>query len=343
MDFLNGKLQVFLGPRENGAADDLEEVIVKFIDDARFSLQVAVQELDSAPIADALDRAARRKRPGTNTNLRLRLVTEGDYLVESKPVEPPGKVVSLDTNRALLLQLLRGAVDSKIDFNPKIFHQKFVIRDAGQPGAAVLTGSANFTTTDTHRNLNHVVIFHHDGVVTAYETEFDQLWEGVFGSRSPKLTDNDPFRFLIEGAEVQIAFSPDNNPELRIVNEVLHAQSTADLLMFTFAKSTTIDDALRARLQSGTFAVRGVLDSSQSAQQFSPHPALIQAGAQLRRDTLPNGGKLHHKLLVLDGQVSIGGSFNYTGPANQYNDENLFIIRHAPVAQHFRAEVNRIF
>jgi phosphatidylserine/phosphatidylglycerophosphate/cardiolipin synthase-like enzyme len=343
MNFLNSKLQVFLGPQENGAADDLEAAIIEFIDAAQFSLQVAVQELDSPPIATALDRAARRKRPGTNTNLAVRLVTEGDYLVEDKPVEPPNKAVSLDINRTLLTQLLRGAVDSKIDFNPKIFHQKFIIRDAGKPGAAVLTGSANFTTTDTHRNLNHVVVFHHDGVVTAYETEFDQLWHGIFGSRSPKLTDNDPFKFFIEGTEVQIAFSPDNNPELRIVNEILKAQHTAHLLMFTFAKSTTIDDALRSRLETGTFTVRGVLDSAQSAQQFSPHPELIQAGAKLRKDTLPQNGKLHHKLLVLDGQVAIGGSFNYTGPANQYNDENLFIIRHQTVAQHFRAEVDRVF
>jgi phosphatidylserine/phosphatidylglycerophosphate/cardiolipin synthase-like enzyme len=113
--------------------------------------------------------------------------------------------------------------------------------------------------------------------------------------------------------------------------------------MFTFAKSTTIDDALVARLQIPGFTVRGVLDSMQSAQDFSPHPALIAAGARLRRDALPQQGKLHHKLMVLDDQVSIGGSFNYTGPANQYNDENLFIITNAQVAQHFRAEVDRVF
>jgi hypothetical protein len=41
--------------------------------------------------------------------------------------------------------------------------------------------------------------------------------------------------------------------------------------------------------------------------------------------------------------VTIGGRFNYTGPANQYNDENLFIIRDAAVAQHFLAEVDRVF
>jgi hypothetical protein len=123
MDFLNGKRQVFLGPKENGASDDLEQVIVDFIAAAQFSLRVAVQEVDNQKIADALERAARRKQPDTDRNVGVRFVTEGDYLVEANPVEPPNKVVSLDTNRALLAQLLRGAVDSKIDFNPKIFHQ----------------------------------------------------------------------------------------------------------------------------------------------------------------------------------------------------------------------------
>ena len=345
MDFLNGQLQVFLGPQENGAADDLETVIVGFLDAAQFSLDVAVQEIDNPRIADALERARRRFQPGSSPprRLRVRLVTEGDYLCEERPLEPPTTPSDLDINRQLLAQLMRGSIDAKIDFNPKIFHQKFIIRDAENPGAAVLTGSANFTGTDTHRNLNHVVIFHHDGVVTAYQTEFDQLQEGIFGARSPKLTDTNPFKFFLGTTEVQIAFSPDHNPELRIVNEILKAQTSARLLMFTFAKSTTIDDALRARLEVPGFTVRGVLDSSQSAHEWSPHPELIAAGARLRRDTLPNQGKLHHKLLVLDDQVAIGGSFNYTGPANQYNDENLFIIRNASVAQHFRAEVDRVF
>ena len=30
--------------------------------------------------------------------------------------------------------------------------------------------------------------------------------------------------------------------------------------------------------------------------------------------------------MVIDEQLIIGGSFNYTGPANRLNDENIFII-----------------
>ena len=344
MDFLNGRLQAYLGPPgAAGAPDDLEKVIIDFIDQSEYTLDIAVQELDNPRIAAAIDRAARRKRPGTKTFMRVRLVTEGDYLKEKKPVDPVDKEVSLDTNRKHFVTLLRGAVDAKIDFNPKIFHHKFVVRDLGEAREAVLTGSTNFTTYGTHRNLNHVVIFHNIGVAAAYQSEFDQLWDGIFGERSPKLTTTDPLTIDIEGSPVQILFSPDNNPELRIVNEILKAEKSAYFMMFTFAKSTTIDDVLSTKLQGGGFEVVGVLDGGQSAQKWSPHKALLKKGAKLKRDKLPNNGKLHHKLIVLDDHTVIGGSFNCTGPANRYNDENLFLVRNADVAAFFKAEVKRIF
>jgi phosphatidylserine/phosphatidylglycerophosphate/cardiolipin synthase-like enzyme len=344
MDFLNGRLQAFLGPPgAAGAHDDLEKEIIDFIDKSQHTLDIAVQEIDNPRIAAAIDRAARRKRPGTDRFIRVRLVTEGDYLKEEKPVDPPDKQVSLDTNRKHFTTLLRGAVDAKIDFNPRIFHHKFIIRDWGETGEAVLTGSTNFTTTGTHRNLNHVVIFHDIGVAAAYQSEFDQLRDGIFGERSPKLTTTDPLTLDIGGSQVQIMFSPDNNPELRIVNEILKAQSSAYFMMFTFAKSTTIDDALITKLQGGNFDVVGVLDGGQSAHSWSPHKTLLNAGARLRRETLPNNGKLHHKLMVLDDHTVIGGSFNFTGPANQYNDENLFLVRDPDVAAFFKAEVKRVF
>jgi phosphatidylserine/phosphatidylglycerophosphate/cardiolipin synthase-like enzyme len=86
-----------------------------------------------------------------------------------------------------------------------------------------------------------------------------------------------------------------------------------------------------------------VLDGGQSAQKWSPHKTLLNAGAKLRRETLSSGGKLHHKLIVLDDHTVIGGSFNYTGPANQYNDENLFLVRNPDVDTFFKTEVKRVF
>ena len=36
--------------------------------------------------------------------------------------------------------------------------------------------------------------------------------------------------------------------------------------------------------------------------------------------------KLHHKLAVIDDEVLVPGSFNFTGPANRLNNENIIVI-----------------
>ena len=173
--FADGKIEAYLGPTELGAPDDLESVIIDFINAARSSLDIAVQELDNPRIAQSILDARWR---GVDVDLFL----EQDYLrspLQGKPPKPPKpksgetpeqalhRVQWLDDqtelaeNRRILAVLLRSDVQVRGDYNPKIFHQKFVLRDfcgKAEPTSALLTGSANFTETDTHRNLNHVVV-----------------------------------------------------------------------------------------------------------------------------------------------------------------------------------------
>jgi len=52
--FAGDKIDVYLGPVELGAADNLEQAVVDFIGGARKSLDIAVQEIDSIPIAEAI-------------------------------------------------------------------------------------------------------------------------------------------------------------------------------------------------------------------------------------------------------------------------------------------------
>lgn len=61
--------------------------------------------------------------------------------------------------------------------------------------------------------------------------------------------------------------------------------------------------------------------------------------------------------MVIDDRIVVAGSFNYTQPANEYNDENLFVLgsTHVKVegisvltdpckelAVHMKAEIDRI-
>jgi hypothetical protein len=140
---LGSSVEFYLGPPVLGAPDDLDAVICGFIAKAKSGLLVAVQEHDSLTITKALLAAKKAK-------VRVRIILEGDYLVEPKPLPDPWTSGGdYEGNRSIHSALLRAGIDVITDLNPAIFHQKFLVRDDGANGAAVLTGSTNFTLTDT--------------------------------------------------------------------------------------------------------------------------------------------------------------------------------------------------
>ncbi len=83
----------------------------------------------------------------------------------------------LEVNRKLHDALLRSAIRVQSDFNTRIFHQKFIVRDR----SSLLTGSTNFTTTGVEKNLNHIVIIHDEAVARIYAREYREIQQGHFG------------------------------------------------------------------------------------------------------------------------------------------------------------------
>lgn len=125
---------------------------------------------------------------------------------------------------------------------------------------------------------------------------------------------------------MQILFAPDHAPELEIVKQVLKCQNRLHFAIFTFSGSSGIDDAMLAIRASGR-SIRGVIDPMQGLQHWAATKWLHNQGIELflpRRSR--KFGKLHHKLMVIDDDIVVAGSMNYTRPANEQNDENIFII-----------------
>jgi phosphatidylserine/phosphatidylglycerophosphate/cardiolipin synthase-like enzyme len=80
-------------------------------------------------------------------------------------------------------------------------------------------------------------------------------------------------------------------------------------------------------LQRAGIAVRGIIDRGQGNMSWAATKDLRAAGIDLSLIRLGTPvRKLHHKLMVIDSQVVIAGSFNYTDPATRLNDENLLVI-----------------
>jgi phosphatidylserine/phosphatidylglycerophosphate/cardiolipin synthase-like enzyme len=401
--FADGKIDVYLGPLELGAADNLEPAIVDFIGGARKSLDIAVQEIDSMPIAEALINA---RWKGVSINVFV----EQDYIRTKldkipKPPKPDAasgetaaeaiyraqwrsdqesadeelqkKRESLAINRVILTALLRNGIEVRGDFNPKIFHQKFIVRDyrgKAQPTSALLAGSANFTHHDTHDNLHNVFVFHDARVCREYWGEFQRLSLGQFGRG---LLGDVPTTINVNGVPVKVAFAPDHAPELELMKQLLtvradgvHAELEGGQIwfaIFTFNGSSGIDDTLLA-LARGGVKIRGALDRGQAHQRWALPPWLKHENLELRVPPKPGPAgfrvrKLHHKTAVVDNRTVVAGSFNYTRPANDYNDENIFVVgspydeikepgrkpievdaaRCQALALHVRAELERIF
>ena len=319
MSKIIGNIEVYMGPQQLGGPDNLQEVIVNFIEGAQTSLYIAVQELDSRPIAEAIIRAKQRK-------VLVKVVLEADYLVEKKAQPDPFLAEGEnEINRLLQDAILRASIFVRSDFNSDIFHQKFIIRD----NLSLLTGSTNFTDTDTSVNLNHIIIIHDGSIARVYKKEYEEILQGHFGKLNEG-HDTAPAEVPVSNVRIKALFAPDHNPEMEIMKQIAKARRRVDFAIFTFASSSGIDDQLILARNAG-ISIRGAMFTSQANQFWSATSNLEEAGISLffiPRPGLPGlrPRKLHHKLMVIDEQLIIAGSFNYTHPANYLNDENLIII-----------------
>ncbi|MCW3820439.1 phospholipase D-like domain-containing protein [Micromonospora sp. DR5-3] len=329
MGFTSGGLELYAGPPVLGGPDDLDEVVRQFIDGAVDSLLIAVQEIDSESIARAILAAKARK-------VHIQIILEGSYLCEDTPPPDPWAAGGdNEVNRVIHATFLRAGIDVITDLNPAIFHQKFVVRDHGKPTAAVLTGSTNFTRTDTGtntgtgevtgNNLNHVLVLHGQKATAQYRAEFLRMRAGTFGELHERVEPK-PVEFRLGGVRVKPLFAPRHGPEMEIMKQMLKAAVGIDFAMFTFAQSSGIDDTM-IRLVGPDLPIRGVLDRGQGAQRWAATTSLREAGVQLWENKPGTEvRKLHHKLMVIDERLIIAGSFNYTGPATTLNDENIIVV-----------------
>lgn len=340
-----GDVSFYLGPHSiHPALDNLEQVIVDFIDAAKKRLVIAVQELESRPITEAILRAEIERK------VQVKLVLEADYLAAKKRPASVDDAFQMkgpyEINRALAAALLRGTAWVRSDFNPKIFHQKFMVRDR----EAVLTGSTNFTPTGVGAspiggNLNHILIVKNAAFAKVYEREFKEIANGDFG-KNVGSRNEEPDILEVSGVDLKACFAPDHSPEMEIMKQIDKARERIDFAIFTFSKSSGIDDSLAKSAFAG-LPIRGVMDSMQGNQNWSAKETLQDAKIDLLRVKKQHGvvNKLHHKLMTIDDKTMVIGSFNYTGPANLLNDENIVVVSgHAakPIVMAARQEIDRI-
>ncbi|HEU5316744.1 MAG TPA: phospholipase D-like domain-containing protein [Chloroflexota bacterium] len=293
----------------------LDERLVALIDATQRTLDVAIYDFDLQNVAQAMARAKGR-------GVTVRMVTDTDTVNQKDQVV-----------QAALRTVRDAGIPIVDDQRRPIMHHKFVVSDGG----TVLMGSWNFTVGDTYRLNNNAAVLKSPELAANFSNEFEKMFtRRQFGPTKAKDKPNPTV--TIAGAKVETYFASEENPTQRIVQAIREARSSVDFLAFSFTHDP-MGDALIERQRAGV-KVRGVFETTGSDTRFSEYGRLKAAGLEVYKDGNPY--VMHHKVFVIDGHLTVFGSFNFSDNAADDNDENLLIVDDPQFAQPFAAEFGRM-
>lgn len=281
------------------------------IEDAHLSVDMAIHDLNLWSLRDALLKAFRR-------GVAVRLVIESDNLDEPE-----------------IQDLKAAGIPILGDRREGLMHNKFVIIDRAQ----VWTGSMNFTTSDGYLNDNNLVQVKSALLAEDYTTEFNEMFEDdLFGSDIRAATP-DP-ELEVEGVPLQVYFSPDDQVAGHLIDLIRSAEQSIYFMAFSFT-SDPLADALLESAHEGVI-VAGVMEESQvESNTGSDYDRFRQAGLDVRLDG--NARNMHHKVMIIDGDTVVTGSYNFSKSAENINDENVLVFHDPLIVDQFMEEFERVF
>lgn len=297
--------------KNNRSTDTIVEKVVASLNTATHTIDAATYDFDLQAMADALIAAHDR-------GLVVRLVTDTDTMGED-----------------VIKQIKKDGIKVVEDHRSAIMHDKFIIVD----GLAVWTGSWNFSENDNYKNNNNFIGIVSPEMVANYQTEFNEMFERQeFG---PTSTANTPYpQFTVNGTLIENYFAPEDDVEDHIVAALKNAKQSVYFAAFTFT-SDPISQTLIDLSHSG-LTIEGVYEKRQvSAGSDQSYNLLTAAKLPVLLDG--NRYTLHDKYMVIDQQVVITGSFNYTKAANTENDENLLILHNSDIASQYYQDWQKLW
>lgn len=128
--------------------------------------------------------------------------------------------------------------------------------------------------------------------------------------------------------ESKVYFSPQGDCQPAVISQINRAQKTIDIAMYDLTSRPIAEEIIRAHRRH--VMVRLVLDRSQRSRPASKSRLLASDGCAVR--VYQGQGLMHNKFAVIDGQVLLTGSFNWTASAQERNEENLLVISNQELA-----------
>ena len=229
-----------------------------------------------------------------------------------------------------------------------LMHNKYIVRDALSPNAAVFTGSANYTNDSWGLQENNLIFVGSQSLATLYAGDFADLWSR--GRIRENASNDDVATIAVGDIDVAVGFTPGESPAVlkEIVGAIAAARTTLQVASVVIS-SGPILAALSEAIDRG-LALNGLYDGPQMDQverQWRAADVGVDkvntwhkvAHRLARKNSIPFDihnphqphNFMHNKLVVADDTV-IMGSFNLSNHA-MGNAENVLMIKDAKLAQ----------
>jgi len=116
-------------------------------------------------------------------------------------------------------------------------------------------------------------------------------------------------------------FSPGEDCRRKLLDLLVSARVSIDISVFTISDDR-LAEAINTAHQRGIL-VRIITDNDKANDIGSDIYFLIDQGIDIRMDKTDN--HMHHKFAVIDKNILVNGSFNWTRSATDYNQENILV------------------
>lgn len=125
---------------------------------------------------------------------------------------------------------------------------------------------------------------------------------------------------------IQVFFSPNGGAAAALVNLLDSATKSVDVQAYYLTSSVIAKPIADAHARG--VKVRVVLDQTAAGEKYSSATYLGNAGVPVWLDG--DHEIAHNKVMLVDGETIVTGSFNFTRSADEKHAENLLLIRGKP-------------
>jgi hypothetical protein len=296
------------------------DTIKAYMDLAQNTLDICVYNASDATIASAINDAYTR-------GVAVRYIADDDVTNTM--------LSSLDPNIPIVMR------DPSV---AGIMHNKFIIVDANSTNNSwVMGGSTNWTNpSNIFNDYNNLIFIQDEAIAKAYTLEFEEMWAGIFGTNK---LDNTPHKFIVNGKDVEVYFSPSDQTTSKIINMIDNVDYSFEFGLLGFTRD---DLGLAVIAKDGEFGVnvRGIIEQENiTGSEFAD---LIAAGVNVKsHQGVPY--QFHHKYAIADANVVasdptvLTGSHNWSSNAENNSDENTLVIHDATIANIYLQEFTERF